>query len=364
MRPPPLLESYRLPSTKRVLIALFAVFLASTAKVDLARGQTPPIRSRVNEVVLPVTVLNAKGAMVLNLSENSFHIFDNGEEQKIDGFDLGGDPLAIALVVETSSHVRPMAEAIRNMAIIFTETVMASQGQAALITYDSKIDLKQPFTQDHDAITRAMGNLSFTEADMRLYDAMAAAVRQLQQQPNVRRIMLVIGESQDRTSNAKLGDILRDTQRANITMYSVGLSSTAAELNGGGEANRVPLPRSLPPARTYQPPPDQVHGAYFDVLTPAVWLLSRTTNEIKNHQLEVASAATGGIHYGTLNSRTMQAALDKIGSELHAQYIISYAPSAANTLGFHQIRVVVDQPKLTVRTRPGYFAEASNTAPQ
>src|ERR1700730_13191336 len=181
---------------RRLVITFFAVLLASLANADLASGQAPPIRSRVNEVVLPVTVLDAKGAMVLDLPEGAFHIFDNGEEQQIDGFDLGGDPLAIALVIETSSHIRPMAQAIRNMAIIFTETAMASEDEAALITYGSQIDVKQPFTQAHEAINRAIGKLDCDAQEMRLYDAMAAAVRELQQQqPNFRRIMLIIGES-------------------------------------------------------------------------------------------------------------------------------------------------------------------------
>jgi VWFA-related protein len=298
--------------------------------------------------------------MVLDLPEGTFHVFDNGDEQKIDGFDLGGDPLAIALVIETSSHLRPMAQAIRNTAIIFTETVMASDGEAALITYGSEVDLKQPFTQDHDAINQAFGKLEFDAPEMRLYDAMAAAVRELQQQSKSRRIMLIVGESQDRTSSAKLGAILRDVQEANITIYSVGPSSTAADLlvpGGNGNTNQVPLPKSLPPAATKAPPRNHLGESYVDFLTPAIWLLSRATNEIKNHQLEVAAAATGGVHYRTLNSRSMQAALDKIGGELHAQYVLSYAPNAANTPGFHQIRVTVDQPTLTVRTRPGYFVD-------
>lgn len=263
-----------------------------------------------------------------------------------------------------------MAQAIRNMAIIFSETVMASDGEAALITYGSEIDLKQPFTQDHDAIYRAIGKLDFDARQMRLYDAMATAVHELQQQSKFRRIMLIIGESQDRTSKAELGAILRGVQEANITIYSVGPSSTAADLlvpGGNGAANQVPLPKSLPPAETKAPPRNHLGESYFDVLTPAIWLLSRATNEIKNHQLEVAAAATGGVHYRTISSRTMQAALDKIGGELHAQYILSYMPNASSTPGFHRIRVTVDQPKLTVRTRPGYFVEqpeTSNAAPQ
>jgi hypothetical protein len=89
----------------------------------------------------------------------------------------------------------------------------------------------------------------------------------------------------------------------------------------------------------------------------AIWLITRGTNEIKNHQLAVAAAATGGVHY-----RALRTALDQIGSELHAQYIVSYAPSGERTTGFHEIKATVSRPNVTVRTRLGYFVAAPRDA--
>src|ERR1700751_44791 len=56
------------------------------------------IHVRVNEVTAPVTVRNANGEMLLDIPKESFHIFDNGGEQKIEPFALDcprpGDQLA------------------------------------------------------------------------------------------------------------------------------------------------------------------------------------------------------------------------------------------------------------------------------
>jgi hypothetical protein len=71
---------------------------------------------------------------------------------------------------------------------------------------------------------------------------------------------------------------------------------------------------------------DKMHRPYWDYMTVAVWPVTRGTNEIKNHQLAVAAAATGGVHYRALRDRAVHTALDQIGSELHAQYILGYAP--------------------------------------
>jgi hypothetical protein len=61
------------------------------------------------------------------------------------------------------------------------------------------------------------------------------------------------------------------------------------------------------------------------------------------------------VHYRALRDRTVRTALDQIGSELHAQYIVSYAPTVERSAGFHTIKITVTRPDVTVRTRLGYF---------
>jgi len=361
-----------------ILVALLA-FQTSLSAQEVPAGTTQPtvgakpdtmvtaerqehaIKVNVNEVIVPVTVLNSKGEMIFDLAKNNFHIYDNGVEQTIEQFDIGGDRLAIALVIETSSHIQMMAPTIRGMGSVFTETVMALEGRAAVITYDGTVEVRQPFTEDHDAIDRAIKKVEFKASEMRLYDAMSTAVALLKMQPpNFRRIMLILGESQDQSSDSKLGLVLREVQLANISIYAVGPSSTAADLRyGTNGSSTVPLSKGIPPTSTQAPPRGAMGESYFDLLTPAIWLLSRGTNEIKNHQLEVAVASTGGVHYRALGDRTIQSALDKIGGEIHAQYILSYTPNVGGPPGFHNINVAVGRPKAIVRTRPGYFIDGA-----
>jgi VWFA-related protein len=216
---------------------------ANTPSVPAARPQTieqpstrNQIRVRANEVVAPVSVTDKTGEVVLDLSRNDFHVFDDGVEQTIVHCDLGGDPLAVALTIETSSHIRMMAPVIHSIGSIFTETVMALNGEAAVITYDETVDVPQSFTQDHDAVEKAISKAEFRASEMRLYDGMAKAVQLLKTQPSAyRRIMLVVGESQDYSSEAKLGQVLREAQLANIMIYAIGPSSTTADLRYGTE---------------------------------------------------------------------------------------------------------------------------------
>ncbi len=313
------------------------------------------IRTKVNEVVVPVTVTDADGELVFDLTQKDFHIFDKGVEQSIDHCDLGGDALAVALVIETSSRVRAIAPAIHSMSSIFTETVMAVSGEAAVITYDSGVEVHEPFTQDHDEVGTAIAKVKFQVAARKLYDGMAKAVELLEAQPpTYRRILLVIGESQDEKSTAKLGQVVREAAKANISIYAVGLSSVGADLRGNGNGD---APLNLPglPPMAATPCVDFKGHPCFDFMSPAMWILERGMDDIKNHKLEVAAAATGGIHYHGLRDKKIRNALDKIGAEMHGQYILSYVPSPDPRPGFNEIKVTVSRPNVSLRTRPGYY---------
>lgn len=168
------------------------------------------IRVGTNEVIVPITVTDPSGEFVLNLSQEDFHVFEDGVEQTIAYRDLGGDPLAIVLVLETSSRLQAMIPAIHGIGSIFTETAMALNGEAAVVTYDSTVNVRQGFTQEHDVIQKAIATTAFEAPETNLYDAMAAAVELFKAHSSSRRrIMLIVGESQDTGSTAKLGQVVR-----------------------------------------------------------------------------------------------------------------------------------------------------------
>jgi VWFA-related protein len=292
------------------------------------------IRVRVNQVATPVIVRDASGEMVFDLKESNFKIYDNGAEQKIDHFDVGGDPLSIVLVMEASSHIAPMFPTMKRAGIIFTETVMAQTSEAAVISYDSTVDLRAKFTTDSDSVRGIIEHLPIGVDDSLLYDAMARGISMLSERPAVRRrIMLVVGEAQDSGSEARLGEVLRQAQLANVTIYSIGLSTAMADLRGKPEhINENP-----------------------DLLALAVWLVKTGKNALTTNSLAVASKATGGLHMNPVRDRSIEKGMDAIGGELHAQYTISYRPSGEDPEGYHEIKVEVDRQNVTVRARPGYY---------
>ncbi len=330
-----------------------------------AAGRTskPRLRIRSNLVTTPVTVSDSSGELLLNLSQRDFRIFDNGQEQKILHFDLGGVPLAIVFVVEESSRIEALLPAIRKSGILFSQTVMGPYSRAAVLGVDDGVVELLRFTGSRDLVQHTIENLQGGLSGLRLYDGLARAVTMLESQPpQYKRVILAVSEGGDSGSESKLGEVLRDAQLANITIYTIGLSSTAAQLRAPpsqAEPIQMGPPGTLSgpsvPGVPQTPSTQAAEQGNINLLALGVWLVQHATAIVRSHPLELASTATGGLHISTFRDRSIEMALDRIGGELHAQYTLSYQPPAGEVSGFHEIKVTVSKPDATVRTRPGYY---------
>jgi VWFA-related protein len=329
----------------------------------------PKIGVHVALVNTPVTVRDSKGQMVDNLDAKNFRVTDNGVQQKITHFDMGGDPLSIVFLIETSSRVEAFVPQVRKAGVLFTQTVMGPDAEAAVIGFNDSVDKLQDFTGSGDQIENTINHLQAGASGCKLYDAMALGVEMLSgraqpsaDQPGRRRVMFIVSEATDVGSGSQFGQVLRQAQLSNVTIYSVGLSTTRAELQA---QPRDTTPHPTPPGTFGAPPfPGTPQGLEGDAarygtgdLTQAViWVVQHVADKIKGNPLELASAGTGGEHLPTFKNRSLENAIDEIGGELHSQYSVSYSPTGANELGYHEIKVtVVDRNGLKIRARPGYY---------
>jgi VWFA-related protein len=342
-----------------------------------AEVQQPPkdapskLKVRVSLVNTPVTVRNSRGEMVHNLEAQDFQVTDNGAPQKISHFDLGGDPISMVILVETSSRIAPLLPAMSKTGILFTQTVMGTTGEAAVVGFNDSVDKLQDFTTNSDLIESTIAHLKLGTSGSKLYDAMSAGVEMLtgrpeatREKPGRRRVLMIMSEATDNCSSAKLGEVLRQAQLANVTIYSVGLSTTNAELRSKPKDTRPemnpPGTFGLPPfpGSVQTPTTEDNRSGNIDLMAAAVWAVQHIHDDVKANALEVSTTATGGAHLAAFKDRTIEKAIDEIGGELHSQYTISYTPTDADMPGYHEIKVNVvrnDAKNLKIRARPGYY---------
>ncbi len=343
---------------------------------------TPPealakISARVTLVNTPVTVRDSNGAMIHNLDQQDFIVTDNGVPQKITHFEIGGDPISLVILVETSDRVDPFLPQLRKTGILFSEQVMGPDAEAAIIGFDDSVTVLQGFTSSHDSVESAFASLKTGDSGLHLFDAMNAGVEMLtgRRMPTKetpvpgRRVLLILSESLDNGSEARLGEILRRAQRENITIFTVGLSTTRSELQSNSSRSNAPRPitppgiSGVPPPPGMPPTPGAGQPEGMDLIALAQILVEHTKSAATKHSLEVGAAATGGAYYSTYRGRSMQSAIDEIGGELHSQYFISYSPKprsddVVQDYGYHQISVSIVPDKAQgkkITTRPGYY---------
>jgi VWFA-related protein len=328
----------------------------------------PKIGVHVTLVNTPVTVRDSKGDMVDTLNAKDFRITDNGVEQRITHFDLGGDALSLVILVETGSRIAPLLPQVRKAGIVLSEAVMAANGEAAVLGFNDSVDKLQDFTANHDLIQNTFTKLQQGTSGSKLYDAMAIGVEMLSGRPlpsgdapGRRRIMLILSEATDVGSDTRFGAVLRQAQLSNVTIYSVGLSTTRAELQA---APKDTTPHPTPPGTFGLPPqpgtvqtPETEDARYGsgNLMNAVVWAVQHVKDKMTANPLEVATAGTGGAHLATFKDRSVEKAIDEIGGELHSQYSVSYTPTGTNDAGYHEIKVTLAKNGLKVRARPGYY---------
>jgi VWFA-related protein len=282
----------------------------------------------------------------------------------------------MVVAVETSTRVDPMLPQLRKLGVVFVEQVMGPEAEAAVIAFDDSVHRLQGFTRNHDSVESVFAGLKTTDAGHRLFDAMAEGVALLsdRRKPTIenpvpgRRVLLVVSEALDSGSESKLGEVLRQAQLQNISIFTVGLSSIRGELQSK-QREHAPVPIAPPGISTVPGPPGTVNvppaggpgGDGIDLIALAQVIVQQAKSAESKRALELAAVATGGGYYSTFKGRSIESALDEIGGELHSQYMISYSPPRSDDrhdFGYHQITVTLVPDKSQgkkISSRPGYY---------
>ncbi len=318
----------------------------------------------IDEVTVPLTVRSHKGDYIHDMIQEDFTIYDNDVKQDIAGFDISFLPISMVICVQTSDRVEGILGDIRESAYLFTELVLGQNGEAAVLTFDSRVRLLTDFTNDTRKIEKALRSIRTGTSAVALADATYSAIRMLLQRPETHhKIIVVISESQNNGSRIGLGESLRTAQLYNMVVYAVRLSTLSARLRRKPEVK----PPNIPPGVIVRPtmpgtpatPTTRQQSTYSitpNMIPIVIDLVRGAKNLVFNNPLEILADGTGGRDFSPRTSSGVEDSIIRIGEDIRSQYRLSYRPNNLNELGiYHRIRVEVPYEKLRVRHRMGYF---------
>lgn len=269
-----------------------------------------------------VTVIDHYGRAIPGLKKSDFKILDDKREVNITSFSEDDTPVSLGIVFDLTGSMSGEKIARATKALSHFLELSHKDDEYSLIGIQGgRIDLLLDRMRDGEALlntistARANGTTPF-------FDACYLGVEKVMRGAHPKRALLVISDGQDNNSRYKFKELHQLLEESDVIVYAIGIVSGTTGADRAGQVN-----------------------------------------------LQEIAEASGGKAFFPYNSNDMESAFDKIAIELRRQYTVGYRPANfAPDRRWHTLKVKVAKPpgirKITVRTRPGYYAQPRAPLPQ
>ena len=336
---------------------LQAALLLSIAATTLAQNPDATLRTTTSLVVVPTLVQTPAKEVVYTLTADDFALTDNAVPQKIALEPAASEPLSLVVLMQTGGSARREFVHYTRIETMLESLLQSSPdahspNQVAIVNFDSKPEAASPFTPNVAEWKDAINHPDDGDHGAAILDALAYALRLLQQQPATnRRAILLISQPTDDGSKTTLKEILRTTAETNTTIYTLTYSPQKAQLK-----EDLQSPHGNPPLLVG--PIGDGYVAYFDLAEPLSMILGAMR---KNLSAEIATL-TGGEAAGFDNQNQLDDSLNTLATHIRNRYLITFQPATTQP-GLHTLGVrIPDHPELLVSARTNYWATTPDPA--
>lgn len=318
------------PRIGRILLVVLPLLILAVSVVAQDPGPTPvpspagtpeevgtgPIRVKTDLVTLTLTVTDPYNRYVSGLGKNAFSISDNGQPQDITFFSDSDAPISVGIVFDISGSMSGEKIAKAQKALERFISTSHPSDEYFLIAFNNRAQLLMDRTRDGEALVRKL-TLVQPKSNTALYDAVYLGVERVTRGSHQKRALMIISDGQDNASRYNFGEVRRLMKESDVTTYAVGILDKG-DIGG---------------------PLGMQGQAFLDELT----------------------SVTGGKAFYPQSDVEMDEIFERIALELRHQYTIGYTPKDFKPDGkWRKVKVKVKPPRglprLTVRTRDGYYA--------
>jgi VWFA-related protein len=335
-----------------------ALILLTHAALGQSRSSTDDpskttIKSDSALVIVPTLVQSRSGEFVANLDASHFRLSDNGTEQKAFVEQTLNQPLAVVVLMQNGGSASSQLQNYRKLDTILESVLGSSTRAMALVTFDSRPKEIWTFPLRSDGLYYSMTHQESGDHGAAILDAVRCATGLLQQQPaNLRRIILLLSQSQDDGSTAHAEDIVRSLAESGTTIYSLTFTSAKAGLKS----------HSTRPARRMGT------ALYSPANKPALGQTSRPSipleimKAMREDPTAEVTALSGGEHLRFHDEQELEHGLSIVARDIQNGYTLSFYPTS-HEVGFHAItvQVVPQHPHLEVKSRASYWLGGTAT---
>ena len=307
-----------LPGALALMLAIAPVSGQVDTQPPARQHPLATFKSGVEVVTVSVSVRDAEGKVIQNLTKSDFELIDSGYKREIRDFFVGDSPISLALLLDISGSmaVGGNMERAREAIAVATMNLRNSTDEAALFTFDSELREVVGFTTD----TKKIHNVSLRGkpwGQTSLYDAVGQAAKAVAERANKHRALLVISDGVDTASKMTPAEVSGIASAIDVPVYLL----------------RVVNPLDHP-------------GGELEVIE---------TDGRKVREATLADLArwTGGDMRVTSVPAHTSAAIQDLFTELRHQYLITFEPGPRP--GWHPLEVRTRKKNLVVHARGGYM---------
>jgi Ca-activated chloride channel family protein len=290
-----------------------AAALTSVLSITLA-AQQGRFRAGIELVSLNVTVTDG-AKYVTGLEQSDFDVFEDGVKQNLSFFSHIQQPIALAILLDTSNSMEDKLATAQEAASGFVRR-MKKDDVMEVIEFNSQVRIPQPFTNDVPALERAIRQTS-VNGSTSLYNALYVSLKELKNEraksaEEIRRqAIVVLSDGDDTSSVIEYEDVLELAKRSETAIYAIGLRQQETGRPKFKEAEFV---------------------------------------------LRQLSQETGGRVFFPTTIAELPKIYEQISEELASQYSMAYSSKNAMRNGaWRRIDVRVNKPGLAARSRRGYY---------
>jgi Ca-activated chloride channel homolog len=292
-----------------------ALAISVACLVSIGVGaQQGKFRAGVELVSLNVTVMDGT-KYVTGLQQEDFDVFEDGAKQTLSFFSAVQQPIALAILLDTSNSMEEKIATAQEAATGFVRR-MKKDDVIEVIEFNSQVRIPQPFTNDVNALERAIRQTT-VNGSTSLYNAIYVSLRGLKDEraknaEEIRRqAIVVLSDGDDTSSVIEYDDVLDLAKRSETAIYAIGLRQQESGRGKFKEAEFV---------------------------------------------LRQLSQETGGRVFFPTSVAELPKIYEQISDELASQYTMAYSSKNPMHNGaWRRIDVRVNKPGVTARTRRGYY---------
>ncbi len=209
------------------VVLLFGAFLGADPRPQTAQDKTQnyTLRTTSRLVLLDVSVKDAKGGFVSDLTRDRFKVYEDGKLQDISQFANADVPVTVGLIIDESGSMRPKRPDALTAALEFIHA-SNPHDEMFVVNFNERAQLglpkDMPFSDQATPLRLALFQ-GTPDGRTALYDAVELALHHLELGRRDKKALVVISDGGDNVSRHTLDEARHDVLTSLATIYTVGI---------------------------------------------------------------------------------------------------------------------------------------------